>query len=157
MAQRGDAVTRAEVTAAIQRLRIAFIHAPPPEGFGGLCATAGCRVGGKRLTRRTIWVDPRIPGTLWTVVALHEAGHALAPEDGDDHTEILARSMQRLYRSVLGCDPLSLRVILHPYWPFVVGPLTIMVAQVAIATGLRFGRPPKGLATPVTPCSAGVK
>jgi hypothetical protein len=151
MAQRGDAVTRAEVTAAIQRLRIAFIHAPPPEGFGGLCATAGCRVGGKAIGRRTIWVDPCIPGTLWTVVVMHEAGHALAPEDGDDHTEILGRSMQRLYRKLLDYDPWALRVVLHPWWPFVVGPLTLMVAQVGIAAGLHFGRPSKALATPVTP------
>ena len=145
-------MTREALTAAIKGLRIAVRHEAPPEGFGGMCALAGYRLRGKAIGRRTIWVDPRIPGSLWTVVAMHEAGHALAPEDGDDHSEILGRSMQRLYRKLLAYDPWALRVVLHPWWPFVVGPLTLMVAQVGIAAGLHFGRPSKVLPTPVTPC-----
>ena len=145
---------RASVTYAIQRLRIDVVHAPPPDTFGGMCGFAGLRVAGKRLRRRTIWVDPRFPEAVWIMVALHEAGHALAPEDGDDHTEILGRSMQRLYRQLLGMDPWVLRLVLHPWWPFVVGPFTLLCAQcvlVAQIAAARWARGRSGEGVPVTP------
>lgn len=127
---------RASVTYAIQQLRIDVVHAPPPDTFGGMCGFAGLRVAGKRLRRRTIWVDPRFP------------------EDGDDHTEILGRSMQRLYRQLLGMDPWVLRLVLHPWWPFVVGPFTLVCAQcvlVAQIAGARWARGRSGEGVPVTP------